>query len=66
VPMTIPFREDDFRNRLRLIHREMTRRERQHLSKGVVPIASSIVPVELTAERSQEDLAFLLGEDNDD
>ncbi|HTW81896.1 MAG TPA: site-specific integrase [Terracidiphilus sp.] len=59
-------REDDFRNRLRLIHREMTRRERQHLSKGVVPIASSIVPVELTAERSQEDLAFLLGEDNDD
>lgn len=55
-------REVDFQNHLRLIHREMMRRERQHPLNDSVPSASSIV----AAERSNEDLAFLLGEDDDD
>jgi integrase len=59
-------RETDFQGRLETIHREMWRRERK--APGVVAgtDSQSTVAAMAAVERSNNDLAFLLGEDNDD
>jgi hypothetical protein len=59
-------READFQGRLRLIHREMSRRERQHKSAGTIPAWPSNSSAAADAVQNHQDLAFLLGEDNDD
>lgn len=58
-------READFQSQLRMIHREMGRRERK---SQVADTSSDCVPVvaAAVAELSNQDLAFLLGEDSDD
>jgi integrase len=59
-------READFQNRLGSIHKEMRQRERQQMMGGRAPSNSSVIPVNVAVEQSNEDLAFLLGEDHDD
>jgi hypothetical protein len=59
-------READFQSRLQTIHKEMRRRERNSLAPGVCSGSQSTASATAIAERSNEDLAFLLGEDDDD
>ena len=59
-------READFHNRLGIIHREMRRRERRSQAPGAALSPQSITAVTAAVERSNQDLAFLLGEDDDD
>jgi len=58
-------READFHGRLEIIHKEMRRRERQSQVSGTASSAQSIQAATAGAERSNQDLAFLLGEDDD-
>jgi integrase len=59
-------REVDFQSRLQTIHKEMRRRERNSLAPGIFSGSQSTAYATAIAERSNEDLAFLLGEDDDD
>jgi hypothetical protein len=58
-------RETDFHSRLKVIHKEMRRRERQSHTPGTASSVQSIASA-AAVERSDQDLAFLLGEDDDD
>jgi hypothetical protein len=59
-------READFHIRLGIIHREMRRRERRSQTPNTASIPQSIDTATAAVERSNQDLAFLLGEDDDD
>jgi integrase len=59
-------READFHIRLGIIHKEMTRRERRILAPSTASGPPSIDAATAAIERSNHDLAFLLGEDDDD
>jgi hypothetical protein len=59
-------READFHSRLGIIHREMRRRERQSQAATATSSPQSIEIAAAAVERSNQDLAFLLGEDDDD
>lgn len=59
-------READFHSRLEIIHKEMRRRERRSQVPGAASRDQSIHAATASAERSNQDLAFLLGEDDDD
>ena len=59
-------READFQSRLMIIHKEMRRRERRSQALGTASIPPSIDAATAAVERSNQDLAFLLGEDDDD
>jgi hypothetical protein len=59
-------REVDFQSQLQTIHKEMRRRERHSLAPGAFSGSQSTASATAIAERSNEDLAFLLGEDDDD
>jgi hypothetical protein len=59
-------READFHVRLGVIHKEMRRRERRSQAPGTASSPQSIAAATAAVERSNQDLAFLLGEDDDD
>ncbi len=59
-------READFHIRLGIIHKEMRRRERCSQAQGTASGPQSIDAASIAVERSNQDLAFLLGEDDDD
>lgn len=59
-------READFHARLGVIHKEMRRRERRSQAPGTASSPQSIDAATAAVERSNQDLAFLLGEDDDD
>ena len=59
-------READFHIRLGIIHKEMRRQERRSQTPSTASIPQSIDTATAAVERSNQDLAFLLGEDHDD
>lgn len=59
-------REVDFHSRLEIIHKEMRRRERLSQAPRTGSIPQPIDAATAAVERSNQDLAFLLGEDDDD
>lgn len=59
-------REANFHSRLEIIHKEMRRRERRSPAPSSASSPPSIQAATAGAERSNQDLAFLLGEDDDD
>ena len=58
-------READFHNRLEIIHKEMRRRERRSQVSVADSSLQSTKAAAASIERNNQDLAFLLGEDDD-